>query len=153
MNLATDAGTWLVSSASTRGDGRSATRYGAPMPLFIVMIGGALGAGARYLVGRAALASFGPDLPFGTLGVNLLGGLLMGMLAGTLTRTHAGEAWRLFAGVGVLGGFTTFSAFSLDVVTLAERGQFLTAFLYMLASVIGSIAALMAGLAVIRAMA
>lgn len=119
------------------------------MPLLLVMLGGALGAGARHLVGRA-LGSLTPGFPAGTLGVNLIGGLLMGLLAGALARGHAGEAWRLFGGVGVLGGFTTFSAFSLDVVTLAERGQFGTALAYLLASVIGSIVALVAGLALTR---
>lgn len=120
------------------------------MPLLLVMLGGALGAGARHLFTRAALALFGPGFPIGTLGVNLIGGLLMGLLVGVLARTDAGEAWRLFGGVGVLGGFTTFSAFSLDVVTLAERGQLLTAAGYLLASVAGSIAALVAGLALTR---
>ena len=120
------------------------------MPLLLVMLGGALGAGARHIAGRAALARFGPDFPVGTLGVNVLGGLLMGLLAGTLARTGAGEGWRLFLAVGVLGGFTTFSAFSLDVVTLVERGQFLAGAGYLLASVIGSIAALVAGLALTR---
>ena len=120
------------------------------MPLLLVMLGGALGAGARHLVARAALALFGPGFPIGTLGVNLIGGLLMGLLVGGLARTDAGEAWRLFGGVGVLGGFTTFSAFSLDVVTLAERGQLFAAAGYLLASVAGSIAALVAGLALTR---
>lgn len=117
------------------------------------MFGGALGAGARHLVGRATLAAFGPGFPVGTLGVNLLGGLLMGLLAGCLARAGGSEAWRLFLGVGVLGGFTTFSAFSLDLVTLAERGQLLAASGYLLASVFGSVAALVAGLALVRAMA
>lgn len=120
------------------------------MPLFLVMTGGALGAGARYLFVRAVLAWAGDRFPVGTLGVNLLGGLLMGLLVGGLARTAASESWRLFLGVGVLGGFTTFSAFSLDVVTLAERGQLAAAAGYLLASVIGSIVALIAGLALMR---
>ena len=123
------------------------------MNLLLVMGGGAIGAGARHLTGRATTALFGPGFPVGTLAVNLLGGLLMGLLAGVLARTGGGEAWRLFLGVGVLGGFTTFSAFSLDAVTLAERGQLLLAGGYVALSVAGSIAALVAGLALARAAA
>lgn len=122
--------------------------------IFYVMLGGALGAGARHLVGRAALASFGAGFPFATLFVNVTGGLLMGVLAGVLARyAVAGEAWRLFLGVGVLGGFTTFSSFSLDVVVLAERGALVVALGYVLLSVVGSIAALFAGLSLVRAVA
>ena len=119
-------------------------------PLFLVMAGGAVGAGARHLVGRAALAAFGPAFPWGTLIVNLAGGLAMGLLAGTLVRTGASESWRLLLGTGVLGGFTTFSAFSLDAVLLAERGAIGVAALYVLASVAGAILALVAGLALAR---
>ncbi|WP_267395033.1 MULTISPECIES: fluoride efflux transporter CrcB [unclassified Sphingomonas] len=121
------------------------------MPLFLVMTGGAIGSGARYLTGRLALALFGPAFPYGTLAVNLVGGLAMGLLIGTLARVAGGgEAWRLFVGVGVLGGFTTFSSFSLDVVTLAERGALATALVYTLVSVIGAIVALFAGLTLAR---
>ncbi|KQU48218.1 camphor resistance protein CrcB [Sphingomonas sp. Leaf339] len=117
------------------------------------MLGGALGSGARYLTGRAMLALFGPDFPVGTLVVNLIGGLFMGLLAGILAKTTAGEPWRLFLGVGLLGGFTTFSAFSLDVVSLAERGQPGVALGYALISVLGALAALVAGLAISRSLA
>jgi CrcB protein len=120
------------------------------MSLFLVMSGGALGAGARHLVGRATLATFGASFPVGTLVVNLVGGLLMGCLVGMLAHLKAGEPWRLFLGVGVLGGFTTFSAFSLDAVTLAQRGEALAATGYVAASVLGSIAALLAGLALVK---
>lgn len=119
-------------------------------PLLLVMAGGAVGAGARHLVGRATLVLFGPGFPWGTLTVNLVGGLLMGLLAGTLARTGGSETWRLLLGTGVLGGFTTFSAFSLDVVTIAERGQLGVAALYVLASVAGAIVALVGGLALAR---
>jgi CrcB protein len=121
--------------------------------LFLAMLGGALGSGARYLTGRATLALLGPDYPYGTLTVNLLGGLAMGLLAGILARTAAGEPWRLFLGVGVLGGFTTFSSFALDTVVLAERGAPFVALGYVLLSVTGSIAALAAGLFLARSMA
>ena len=123
------------------------------LPLLYVMVGGAVGAGARYLTGRAMLSLLGPDYPFGTLAVNLIGGLLMGVLVGVLARTTASETWRLLLGVGVLGGFTTFSAFSLDVVTMIERGAIGVAFGYVLVSVIGSVAALFAGLSAVRAVA
>jgi CrcB protein len=123
------------------------------LPLLYVMVGGAVGSGARYLTGRAMLSLLGPDYPFGTLAVNLIGGLLMGVLVGVLARNTASETWRLLLGVGVLGGFTTFSSFSLDVVTMIERGAFGVAFGYVLVSVIGSIAALFAGLSAVRAVA
>ncbi|KQN26811.1 camphor resistance protein CrcB [Sphingomonas sp. Leaf33] len=118
--------------------------------LFIVMAGGAVGAGARHLFGRWTLGTFGPDYPWGTLGVNLIGGLLMGLLAGTLVRTGGSEQTRLLLGVGVLGGFTTFSAFSLDAALMIERGALPLAAGYVLASVVGSIAALFGGLAIAR---
>lgn len=121
--------------------------------LFLVMAGGAVGSGARHLTGRAALALLGPGYPFGTLTVNLVGGLLMGVLAGVLARGMAGEPWRLLLGIGALGGFTTFSSFSLDTVTLFQRGEMLMALGYVLISVIGSIGALFAGLTLTRAVA
>lgn len=119
--------------------------------LFLVMAGGAAGAGARHLFGRWTLAAFGPGYPWGTLGVNLIGGLAMGLLVGGLARTGGGENARLLLGVGVLGGFTTFSAFSLDMVTMIERGTPFAAIGYALVSVIGALAALFAGLFVARA--
>ncbi|MES2442943.1 MAG: fluoride efflux transporter CrcB [Pseudomonadota bacterium] len=122
--------------------------------LLLVMLGGAFGAGARHLAGSATLAAFGPGYPWGTLAVNLIGGLLMGMLAGSLARFgQGGEQWRLLLGVGVLGGFTTFSAFSLDAMVMIERGDWMAALGYILASVVGSIVALALGLGAMRAVA
>lgn len=123
--------------------------------LFLVMMGGALGAGARHLSGRAALALLGPAYPYGTLFVNLLGGVLMGLLAGWLARADAvgGEAWRLFLGVGMLGGFTTFSAFALDAVLLWQRGAGLAAAGYVALSVAGAIGGLVTGMALARGIA
>ncbi len=121
--------------------------------LLLVMAGGALGSGARYGVGRAALAAFGPGYPWGTLAVNLLGGFAMGLLAGLVSRMASAEEWRLLLGVGLLGGFTTFSAFSLDMVNMIERGAPGTAAGYALLSVTGSVAALFAGLALTRGFA
>ncbi len=121
--------------------------------LLLVMMGGALGAGARYVVGKALLGWLGPDYPWGTLAVNVLGGLAMGALAGMLGRMTAGDQARLFLAVGVLGGFTTFSAFSLELVTMLERGAMMTAMGYALASVAGAVVALFAGLAMTRGLA
>lgn len=117
--------------------------------LLTVMIGGALGAGGRYAMGSALLARLGNAFPWGTLTVNLIGGLAMGLLAGVLTR-GGGEPIRLLLGVGVLGGFTTFSAFSLDVVAMVERGQAVSALTYVAASVIGSVALTFLGLSLVR---
>ncbi len=122
--------------------------------LFLVMLGGAVGAGARHLVGRAALAIWGPGFPIGTRAVNIIGGFAMGLLAAWLaTRASGDEALRYLLGVGVLGGFTTFSAFSLETVLMIERGELVTALLYILASVALSIGALFAGLQVSRMVA
>lgn len=123
------------------------------MNLLLVMGGGAVGAGARYLVGTAMLGALGPSWPWGTLTVNVVGGLLMGLLAGSTLNTQAGEAWRLLLGVGVLGGFTTFSAFALDAMRMIERGAQGQALGYVAVSVIGSIAAVAAGMALARAVA
>ncbi len=118
--------------------------------LLIVMLGGALGAGARHLVGSVALARFGPGFPWGTLTVNLAGGLLMGLLAGWLVRDGGSEATRLFFAVGMLGGFTTFSAFSLETFLMLERSQYGIAAAYVGTSVIGSVALLLLGLWAMR---
>lgn len=124
------------------------------MNLLLVMAGGAIGSGARYLVGRWTLAALGPGWPWGTMTVNLAGGLLMGLLVGMLARVSApGEGWRLLLGVGVLGGFTTFSAFALDTVGMIERGDWAAAAVYVAVSVAGSVAAVMAGMAVARGVA
>lgn len=122
--------------------------------LLLVMLGGAIGSGARHLTGRATLALWGPNFPWGTLTVNLAGGLAMGALVAWLTtRGGSGEAMRYLLGVGVLGGFTTFSAFSLDAMQMLERGDHGIALGYILASVIGSIAAVFAGLQLPRVFA
>lgn len=119
--------------------------------LLLVMFGGAIGSGARYLTGRATLSAFGPAFPYGTLAVNLIGGFAMGLLVGALARMSVpGENWRLLLGVGALGGYTTFSSFSLDVVTMIQRGDLGVALFYVLLSVIGSIVALFAGLSLVR---
>ncbi|WP_116091920.1 fluoride efflux transporter CrcB [Sphingomonas crusticola] len=125
-------------------------------PLLLVMLGGAIGAGFRYQVGTVALRNLGPGFPWGTWIVNLLGGLLMGILAGLLVRQFSpaeGEPLRLLLGVGVLGGFTTFSAFSLEAANMLLRGQIILAVAYALSSVAGSIMMLFIGLFATRALA
>lgn len=119
----------------------------------IVAAGGALGAVARYGVGVWTQRLFPTaQWPWATLTVNVVGGLLMGLLAGWLAfRGGAhGESLRLFAAVGVLGGFTTFSAFSLEAALMIERRQLAMAGGYVAASVVLSIAALFIGLMVAR---
>ena len=120
-------------------------------PLLLVALGGGLGASLRYLVGRWALVNFGPGLPFGTWTVNIAGAFAMGMLAGWLARIDEnGEGLRLLLGVGVFGGFTTFSAFSLEVFNMINRGEIGLAAAYAVSSVAGSILALMTGAYVVR---
>ena len=121
--------------------------------LALVGAGGAAGAMARYLTGQAVGRLTAPGQPhLATLTVNILGGLLMGLLVGALALklNESGERWRLLLGVGVLGGFTTFSAFSLDAVQMLERREYVPMFAYIAASVVLSILALMLGLAIAR---
>ncbi|KTE19606.1 camphor resistance protein CrcB [Sphingopyxis sp. H050] len=119
--------------------------------LFPVMIGGAIGAGARYLVGQIMLVRLGPGFPWWTLSINIAGSLLMGLLVGVLARnSEGGNTTWLFLGVGILGGFTTFSSFSLEFWLLFERGQTGQAAAYVLASVIGAILACGLGLCIVR---
>ncbi len=118
----------------------------AAPPLLLVAIGGGFGACLRYLVGRFTLNSFGPGLPFGTWTVNIVGGLAMGLLAGWLVKTDAsGEELRIFLGVGVLGGFTTFSAFSLELANMILRGDLGLAGAYAISSVCGATLAVFGG--------
>ena len=121
-----------------------------------VALGGGLGAALRYQAGRAITHWLGAPIvsafPFATLAVNALGSLLMGLLAGWLVRhgSENADQWRLLLGAGLLGGFTTFSAFSLEMVFLIERGQYLFASLYAVLSLALGISGLMVGLAVMR---
>ena len=122
---------------------------------FLVMAGGAVGAALRYQLGRLSAHILGISYPWGTLLANLFGGLAMGLLIGWLARASLpnGEQIRVLLGVGVLGGFTTFSAFSLETVMMIERGQGMTAIGYVLASVLGALGALALGLFVVRSVA
>jgi CrcB protein len=119
--------------------------------LMLVALGGALGSMLRYGVGRWAIVMMGPGFPFGTFAVNILGGLAMGLLAGWLARFgEGGEDLRLLLGVGVLGGFTTFSAFSLEVYNMITRAEIALAAAYSISSVAGSVLAVLAGVWLMR---
>ena len=120
--------------------------------LLHVALGGAIGASGRYLTGVAATRVFGTGFPWGTLIVNVVGSFLMGVIVVALAHLSA-TRFGPFLMTGVLGGFTTFSAFSLDAVTLWERGAVLPAVAYLAGSVILSLAALVAGLLLARSLA
>lgn len=124
------------------------------MSYLLVFLGGGVGAALRHGVNRAALATFGPSFPFGTLIVNIVGSLLIGMLAELfLSRGGGSQELRLFLTTGVLGGFTTFSAFSLDAAVMWQRGDYATLCAYVIGSVALSIGALFLGMLAVRATA
>jgi len=118
----------------------------------LVGTGGALGAVARYQVGRLTFRWFGPEQVWGTFAVNIAGGLLMGLLIGWLAATGRADQQyiRLFGAVGFLGGFTTFSAFSLEMANMVERKAILPAFGYAAGSVVVALAAVFVGLWLVR---
>lgn len=121
------------------------------MNYLIVFIGAGIGGAARYGVNVAALRLIGASYPWGTLAINVVGSFAMGLVAEYFAlKSGLPQAWRLFLTTGVLGGFTTFSAFSLETALLYERGEVMAAGLYMLGSAVLAIAGLFAGLAVIR---
>ena len=119
----------------------------------LVFLGAGIGGAARHFVNLGCLRACGPNFPVGTMLINILGSLLMGLIAGYFA-LRATEPWaqpaRLFLTTGILGGFTTFSAFSLDAALMYERGDLGLAAFYVIGSVLVSIAALFAGLAVVR---
>jgi CrcB protein len=124
-------------------------------PIIFVLLGGAIGAGFRYQISAVAMRNLGSHFPWGTWIINLLGGLLMGILAGSLAKQFTpdqGEPLRLLLGVGVLGGFTTFSAFSLETANMLIRGQTVLAAAYAVSSVAGSVLLLLVGLLLMRAL-
>ena len=119
-----------------------------------VAAGGALGSLARFWLAELFAAMDLVAFPWATLVTNVTGSLLIGVLAGWLsTRGEAGEPWRLFLGVGMLGGFTTFSAYSLETLRMVERGEWPMAIMYALGSVLAGLAAVAIGAEVARRIA
>jgi CrcB protein len=122
----------------------------------LVFLGAGIGGALRHAVNLGCARYCGIAFPWGTLTVNILGSFIMGALVGWLA-FKAGEGWtqhlRLFLTTGILGGFTTFSAFSLDAVLIWERGEAGLAVVYVAASVLLSVAGLVAGLALMRTIA
>ena len=122
------------------------------VPILLVAVGGAFGSVCRYLVGVGAGRLLGPDFPFGTMIVNIGGSFIMGVFIELLAlRFDGSEGLRLFVAVGILGGFTTLSSFSLDTIVLFERGAVAATAVYVSGSIVLSLAALVAGLHLVRA--
>lgn len=123
------------------------------MNYLIVFLGAGIGGALRHGVNVAALRLLGAGFPWGTLAINIAGSFAMGVIAEYFAlKSGLPQHWRLFLTTGVLGGFTTFSAFSLEVALLYERGELLAAGLYMLGSAVLAVAGLFAGLYVVRAL-
>lgn len=121
------------------------------MTYWIVFVGSGIGGMMRHGVNVASTHLFGHSFPAGTLFVNIVGSLFMGLLAGVfVSKGDGGQGLRLFLATGILGGFTTFSTFSLDAVTLYRRGEFAAAGAYAAGSVIVSVSALVVGLYLAR---
>ena len=121
------------------------------MNYLLVFFGGGLGASLRHAVNMACAKGFGTAFPYGTFIINISGSIVMGLIAGYLAfKGEASQPWRLFVMTGILGGYTTFSAFSLDTALLYERGELALAAFYVAGSVGLSIAGLFAGLALVR---
>ena len=121
--------------------------------LILAITGGAIGSGARHLVNIGMARAFGLTYPWWTLTVNIVGSFLMGFLVDMITRRFGGSVeMRTFLATGILGGFTTFSAFSLDIMSLFDRNGSASALIYIIASVAISLAALYAGVALSRAL-
>jgi CrcB protein len=118
--------------------------------LLQVALGGAIGASARYLTSVGAMRLMGPGFPWGTLMVNVVGSFLMGVLVVVLAHRDGGTRLAPFLMTGILGGFTTFSAFSLDAMAIYERGELALAAFYVAASVLLSLAAIVLGMYMIR---
>ena len=120
--------------------------------LAAVAIGGSLGSVARYLVAIGAGRLVGTEFPWGTLVINIVGSFLIGVLAESFALSwNASQAIRVFLTIGICGGFTTFSTFSLDAIVLMQRGELWSAGAYIAASVALSILALFGGLLLVRA--
>ena len=121
------------------------------MNYLLVFIGGGIGSTLRHIVNVVCPRFLGTNFPYHTFIINISGSTIMGLIAGYLAfRGEASQSWRLFLMTGILGGYTTFSAFSLDAALLYERGEIVLAALYVAGSVVLSIAGLFAGLALVR---
>ena len=121
------------------------------MNYVLVFIGGGIGSSLRHTLNLVFTRALGTAFPYPTFIINITGSIIMGLIAGYLAfKGEASQHWRLFLMTGVLGGYTTFSAFSLDTALLYERGEIALALLYVLGSVVLSIAGLFAGLALVR---
>jgi CrcB protein len=121
------------------------------MNYLLVFIGGGLGSTLRHVVNVVCPRLFGANFPYHTFIINITGSIIMGLIAGYLAfKGDASQSWRLFLMTGILGGYTTFSAFSLDSALLYERGEIGLSLLYVLGSVLLSILGLFAGLSLIR---
>jgi len=124
------------------------------MNFVLVFVGGGLGSTLRYMVNVVCPRLLGTDFPYHTFIINITGSTVMGLIAGYLaSKGEASQSWRLFLMTGILGGYTTFSAYSLDAALLYERSEIGLAPLYVLGSVVFSIAGLFAGLALVRHLA
>jgi fluoride exporter len=120
--------------------------------ILAVALGGAIGSVSRYMVGIGSGKLFGTEFPWGTLIINATGSFLIGAFVGLFaTRWELSQAMRIFLTVGICGGYTTFSTFSLDAYYLIERGQTWASLAYMVASVALSVGALIAALRLVRA--
>ena len=123
----------------------------AAMSYLLVFFGGGLGAALRHFINVTCARCLGTGFPWATFIINITGSTVMGLIAGYLAfKGEASQPWRLFLMTGILGGYTTFSAYSLDAALLYERGAIASALFYVLGSVVLSIAGLFAGLALVR---
>lgn len=123
------------------------------LAFILVFLGGGLGTMVRHAINEKSPALVGVNYPWGTMFINIAGSLAMGLIAGWFAlRGHSGQLSRLFLTTGVLGGFTTFSTFSLDASLLLERGDTWIGLTYILGSVVVGILALFAGLAIMRSL-
>jgi len=121
--------------------------------VLVIALAGAVGTALRYLTGMGLLALLGAQYPFGTLAVNLLGSALLGAVAEALAgQTVAGTDARLVLGVGLLGGFTTYSSYNLELLRMFEAGLWLKAAGYLVATALGCLLAAAAGIALARAL-
>jgi CrcB protein len=143
----------LAAAGTLRQNGtmQATMRSGCSMNYILVFVGGGLGATLRYVINMTCARCMGTAFPWGTFIINVTGSAVMGLIAGYLAfKGEASQPWRLFLMTGILGGYTTFSAFSLDTAVLYERGELGLALAYVLGSVVLSIAGLFAGLALVR---